>query len=162
MPLSLVLTLALALWPFQERGPLVRRSHVDGWALATARDRFTGGVVCRLWRGRTSYARGAVLFRFSPEADTSNAAYKVDNGPVKLVASQAAAPPYISAAVREEDLINPSDGVVRIPVADLRGGRVVSIEAQPYGAPTRFRIDGLEAALSAAAAAGCNEPSWEG
>ena len=159
MLLSLVLTLALKLWtpPTPVEKGWWGSHH---WVLDTKRDRFTGVIACRLLRDHMSYEGDAVVFRFAPDVDTSQAFYKVDRGPAQSVAAEALKPPYVGLGADSGDVANPSGGLVRIPFSRLRGARLVFIETHRYSLPTRFKIDGLEAAIHASAGAGCGPRSW--
>jgi hypothetical protein len=129
--------------------------RIGGWTLRVRRDAFAGTASCRLTRGRASYEHGAVIFRLPSRTDTGAAVYRIDAGaPTPVVADQMAIA-SLGLPIWQDDLANPSGGVVRIPAAKLEGAGLVGIEARRGGRVWRVRIDNLAAALQAAGKAGC-------
>ena len=156
MPLALLL--ALAIWPFHGPDPApARHQRVAGWEVETHRDRFTGHLTCQVKKGRISLARQAVVFHFPVRIDTFDAAYRIDGGPLYLARDDAADLAAMGFGLHDDDnLDNPSGGIVRIPASRLAGAHWVRIEAGPYAKAYRFTLAGLDAAIDAATSRGCD------
>jgi hypothetical protein len=153
--MSLALLLALALWPFHPGGDPIHHIRIGGWALETRTDRFTGRVDCRLFRGSAFYVRQAVVFHLPPRVDTFDAAYRVDAGRVFLSRADAADLANQGFALHDDDLNNPSGGLVRIPASRLEGAALVWIQPGPNARPVRFKVSGLSLAVQSARDHGC-------
>jgi hypothetical protein len=136
-----------------QRSAFTRR--IDGWTLGVRRDAFAASALCRLTRGRAAYDRGVVVFRLSPGTDTSAAVYRIDDGPPRPVTADQMAVASLGLPIWQDDLDNPSGGVVRIPAGKLAGARLVRIETRLNGHVWRARVDHLDAALEASREAGC-------
>ena len=136
-------------------------SHVGGWVLKAHLDRFAGERSCTLSRGRIDYQRQALVFRLPARVDTDAALYRIDGGEPIAVRADEAELAGLGFALHNDDLDNPSGGLVRIPVHRLASAGAVQIEAAPGRRPVKFRIGGLAAALDAARAAGCSEADFK-
>jgi hypothetical protein len=166
--LTLLLALSLVLPHWTPRGQqhlsLPWRTHreqgVNGWKLTVRLDRFTYRRTCSLHRDYVHYERQALVFHLPPYIDTSHAAYRIDNGTPRWVSADAMDLARLGFALHDDDLNNPSGGVVRITLARLAGGRQVEIEPKPFGPWMRFHADGIQAAL-AAALTKCGEADFE-
>jgi hypothetical protein len=155
--MSLALLFALVLWPLHPaREVTVHRYGVVGWVLETRKDSFSGRVVCRLNRGRLSYERQALVFHLPPRLNTYDAAYRIDGGPLLLSRDDAADLATQGFALSDDDLANPSGGLVRIPTRRLGGAKLVQIQPRPNSRPLRFSLNGLAATLAAARQLGCD------
>ena len=135
-------------------------SHVDGWTLKTRLDRFAGERSCALSRGRIDYVRQALVFHLPARVDTAAALYRIDGAAPVGVRADEAELASLGFNLHNDDLDNPSGGLVRIPVHRLAGAAEVEIEAAPGRRPVKFKIGGLSAALDAARGAGCAETDF--
>lgn len=154
--MSLALLLALVLLPHHPASDVtVRRYGVDGWVMELRTDSFAGRTQCRLNRGRLSYERQAVVFHLSQRLSTFDAAYRIDGGRLMLARDDAADLAAQGFALHDDDLANPSSGLVRIPARRLEGAKLVQIQTRPGVKPLRFRLYSLNAALDAAHRLGC-------
>lgn len=133
----------------------VERRHVGGWALKVETDRFTGRLTCSLSKPGIRYERQTLVFQLSRGTNTFDAAYRVDDAPAVSSRSDALELAHQGFALHDDDLANPSGGMVRIPMDRLSGAQTVKIQARPNVMPIRFKVDGLSEALSAAKAMGC-------
>ena len=134
--------------------------RVEGWTLRVQADRFSGARACRLWRGAMDYQRGALVFHLPVHVDTAGAVYRIDGGPAAPVSSDDAELASLGFALHDDDLDNPSGGVVRIPGRRLASAGEVRIESGPARRPVKFKIGGLAAALDAARQAGCHDADF--
>jgi hypothetical protein len=156
--MSLALLLALALLPYHPVSDVtVRRYGVDGWVLELRTDSFAGRTDCRVTRGHLSYERQAVVFHLPPRLATFDAAYRIDGGRLTPARDDAADLAAQGFALSDDDLDNPSGGLVRIPARRLEGAKLVQIQPRPGIKPLRFKLDGLGASLDAAHRLGCAE-----
>ena len=136
-------------------------SHVDGWTLTTRLDRFAGERSCSLSRGRIDYQRQALVFHLPARTDTAAALYRIDGAaPVPARADEAELA-GLGFTLHNDDLDNPSGGLVRIPAHRLAGAGEVRIEPAAGRRPVKFKIGGLAAALDAARQAGCGEGDFK-
>jgi hypothetical protein len=154
--MSLALLLALALWPHHPREVVQHRYGVDGWVLEIRKDSFSGDTRCRVQRGRLSYERQALVFHLPPRLNTFDAAYRIDAGPLILARDDAADLAAQGFALNDDDLANPSGGLVRIPARRLDGAKLVQIQPRPETRPLRFNLTGLAPTLAAAKQLGCD------
>ncbi len=159
----LALTVLLSFAPFWGHGETHReRSQIGAWTLRVESDQFAARQICQLSRPRVDYHRQALVFHLSSRADTANAVYRIDDGPPRAVRSDAMDLARLGFALYNDDLTNPSGGLVRIPRQRIMDAREVSIQAKAMAAPVKFRIDGFGAALDAARAAGCGVDDFDG
>jgi hypothetical protein len=133
----------------------ISRSRVDHWRLEVRDDRFTGVKTCVLRRSRMTYVHGVVTFRLGDKVDTANALFRLDNGVVHTAGSVAVRAAGLGARFSSPNLNNPSGGEVHIPADDLRGVRMISIQANPRTWHQNFDLRGFDDALAAAGAKGC-------
>jgi hypothetical protein len=136
-------------------------SHVAGWTLRVHPDHFTGTVTCKLWRERIDYQRQAVVFRLPTRIDTRAAVYRIDDAPPVAARADEAELAGLGFALNNDDLENPSGGLVRIPAHRLASAGEVRIETTPGHAPRKFKIGGLSAALEAAGKSGCGAGDFQ-
>jgi hypothetical protein len=155
--MSLALLLALVLWP-HHRAPevSVRRYGVDGWVLELRTDSFAGHTDCRVRRGRLSYERQALVVHLPRRLNSFDAAYRIDGGRLMLARDDAADLAAQGFALSDDDLENPSGGLVRIPAGRLQGAQLVQIQPRPDVRPLRFRLNGLDDTIAAAHRLGCD------
>ena len=162
MPIHLALVALLMSSSFGH--PAVSRiaeSHAGAWTLRVHSDPFRQRTTCRLTTDRVRYGRRSLVFAFSHRLDTSDAAYRVDDGQPMAANNDEMALARLGVAVHHDDLHNPSGGLVRIPEIKVRGARTVTIQIKADGPSERFKVDGLNEALTAAANAGCGSDSFE-
>jgi hypothetical protein len=160
--MSLALMLALALLPYHPTSDVsVRRYGVEGWVLEMRTDRFAARTDCRVYRGRLSYERQAVVFHLPRWLGTFNAAYRIDGGQLLQARDDAADLAAQGFALSDDDLDNPSGGLVRIPGRRLEGAKQVQIQPRPEVKPIRFAVNGLGPTLEAARRLGCAEIGTE-
>lgn len=138
----------------------VWRANVDGWTLDIHQDRFTYRRVCTLHRDHIHYERRTLVFHLPPQADTSRADYRIDNGTPHWVSEDAMDLARLGFALHDDSLDNPSGGVVRITLARLAGGGQVAIETRPFGSWRRFNARGIQTAL-AYALTECGEADFD-
>jgi hypothetical protein len=151
---TLIVALVFPPWA-KERPILSSRVHVAGWTLYRYQDRFSERVVCRLSRDGVTYERHAIVLHFPAQTDTSEAVYRIDGGPPIAAVTDAMELASSGFQLRDDDLRNPSQGLLRIPERRLAGAQLVNVETSPAFAIATFKLDGLGPALAAARAAGC-------
>jgi len=155
MPLAPLL--ALVLWTYHPASDVImHRYGVAGWILEMRTDSFAGRIECSVYRGRVSYERQALVFHLPGSVDTFDAAYRIDGGRTYLSRDDAEDIAAQGFVLRDDDLDNPSGGLVRIPSVRLEGAKLVQIQPRPNIKPILFRLDGLGAAVAAARQLGCN------
>jgi len=154
--MSLALLLALVLWPHHRAPEVIQHRYgVEGWVLEMRTDSFTHRTDCRVHRGRLAYERQAVVFHLPRRLNTFDAAYRIDGGPLVRSRDDAADLAAQGFALSDDDLANPSDGIVRIPAHRLEGAKLVQIQPRPDDRPLNFRLNGLAATVAAARRLGC-------
>jgi hypothetical protein len=131
------------------------RTHIGLWTYQVGVDRFTGLKSCRLSARHVSYAHQALTFQFASKIDTSESLYRLDGGPAQSWRVNAMTLASAGVALHDDSLVNPSQGLVRIPAHELANTGAVTIRATPRSRPVKFHIEGFAAALAAAEAAGC-------
>ncbi len=164
MPLPLVLApIMLSLWPWRHAPALVVERHrLGAWTVETRDDRFAGRRTCRVTAPGLTYERGALVVRLGRRTDTADAVYRVDDGPPVAVRSELMDMARRGFAIDQDDLANPSGGVVRIPEARLSQARRISIRAGVNRTIVRVGVTGFAAALDSAHAAGCAPGDFTG
>jgi hypothetical protein len=135
------------------RSELVR---VGEWRLTVHREAFTGATTCRLMRRWMEFRRQTLIIHLPTRIDSSSAVYRIDQGAAFWTRDDQMRMARKGFALDNDNLNNPSGGLVRIPAERLVGARLVFIEAvantpRPY----MFRIDGLDKALVLAGQMGC-------
>ena len=159
MPLQFaVIALVLLAHPARTWGLRDTHSRIGGWTLHIRSDRFSGGRTCRLSRDHVEYQRGALVFRVSRRSSTLTAVYRIDGGAARAASADALELARMGFAIYQDDLADPSGGVVRIPIGRLRDAKSVAIEVRRE--PVTFKVAGLDAALAAAGKAGCNQDAF--
>jgi len=154
--MSLALLLTLVLWTHPPVSDVTQHRYgVDGWVLEIRNDRFSGHTSCRVHRGRLSYERQALVFHLAQHVNTFDAAYRIDGGRLFLSRDDAADLAAQGFALSDDDLHNPSGGLVRIPASRLEGAKLAQIQVRPLARPLRFKLDGLGPTLAAAHRLGC-------
>src|ERR1700733_6847084 len=59
--------------------------HVGGWTVRVTTDRFTKGGSCSVTKGRVAFRNDVLVFHLGEYANTSDAVFRVDGGPVRSV-----------------------------------------------------------------------------
>ncbi|HEX4182665.1 MAG TPA: hypothetical protein VHY34_05360 [Caulobacteraceae bacterium] len=162
MPFTLALIpLLLFPWSSPHGGERTDNRHIGEWRLRTNTDAFSGQLTCRLSANHIEYGRGVLTFHLDRRVDTTNAVYRVDDGVPVTVRSEIMDMARRGFAVYQDDLANPSGGLVRIPEGRLLKARAVAIEAAPKGPIAVFKVAGFAAALDAASKAGCSSATYD-
>ena len=130
-------------------------SPAGGWTVTAKTDPFTGGHVCHLGKRGVDYERQALVFHLSDHVDTADAAYRIDGGSPNLVSADQMELARLGFALHNDDLSNPSGGLVRIPEGRLTTAGEVSVETAAFRRPVKFKISGFAEALDTARKAGC-------
>jgi len=155
----IVIALVLFAHPARTWAPRDTHSRIGGWTLRVHSDRFSGGVSCRLFKHNVDYQRDALVFRLSRRASTLTSVYRIDGGAPRAASADALELARMGFAIYQDDLANPSGGVVRIPAHRLQGAKSVAIEV--WREPVTFDITGLDAALDAASKSGCGRDAFD-
>jgi hypothetical protein len=134
---------------------VLTQKRIGDWTLTVQHDPFADQTGCRLASGRQSYERGALVIRLPRKIDTADAVYRIDKGPPMFVSWDRSTLASLGFALWQDDLENPSAGLVRIPVAKLATASTVQVEARPGNRVWTFSLKGFPAALAAAKQAGC-------
>lgn len=129
--------------------------RVGDWRLTVHREAFTGAVTCRLARRWMEFRRQTLIIHLPTRVDSSAAVYRIDQGSPFWVRQDQMRMARLGFALDNDNLDNPSGGLVRIPAERLVGARLVFIEAVANTRPYMFRIDGLDVALARAGQFGC-------
>lgn len=151
-----------SIWPFHhERQTVTREYLTPAWHVDVTRDKFTGQVRCRLYQGKrgsplVTYFRSTLAFQFARKYNTTQASFRVDNGPVRPWTSVYPQLVGLGVPLPGRSLDNPTQGKVLIPLASLSPGHVVTVRATPNTRPLLFGIDGLGDALASARGQGCD------
>ena len=153
-----VIALLLLAHPTSTWGVRDTHSRIGSWTLRVHSDRFSGGVSCRLSQRHVEYQRGALVFHVSRQASTLTSVYRIDGGAPRAASADGLELARMGFAVYQDDLANPSGGVVRIPARRLQGAKSVAIEV--WREPVAFDITDLGAALDAAGRAGCSQDAF--
>jgi hypothetical protein len=131
------------------------RHRLGPWTLNISTDRFAGARTCALARHGVDYERKALVFHLPRRLDAASAVYRIDNGPPFKAVDDRLDLARQGFALQNDDLANPSGGLVRIPADRLATARAVRIETGPRLRIFTFRVDGLASALALARRAGC-------
>ena len=162
MPLRSALMALLLLPPlFGHGAPDHATRRVGAWTVRERTDRFTHRATCAVARPRVRYARQALVLQLPGRLDTSAAVYRIDDGPVISVREDAMELARLGFALHDDDLANPSGGLVTVPPRRLAGARTIRVEVEPRGAVYSFKVDGLASALDGAARLGCGPDAFE-
>jgi hypothetical protein len=159
-PLAMI---AAFLWPFPGHAATFRTTHqkVAGWTLNVRTNRFADDHRCRLAKGPVSLTRDVLVFRLSPGLDTAAARYRVDGGALHAASGDLMSVAQAGLAIYDDQLANPSGGLVRIPAERVRHAKRIAIQATAASTPKVFDLDGLDAALAQAAKLGCEPTAFE-
>jgi hypothetical protein len=128
----------------------------DGWEITVRRDRFTGLATCSIRTRGVHFNRDTLIFRMGRDAETVDAHFRIDAGPVHSVREVLALDQARGFFPDRGWIEDPSETEVALPAAYLRGARVVWIRANTHSDPRVFRIAGLDYILRSAAGQGCH------
>ena len=131
------------------------------WTLSVRTDSFSTGHVCKLTRPHAEYQRQAVVFHLSPSTDTSAAVYRIVGGVPMTVQADQSELARLGFNLHDDNLDNPSGGLVRIPISRLVAAGDVRIETAAFSRSIKFNLGGLKPALEAAKAAGCRVEDFQ-
>jgi hypothetical protein len=133
-----------------------RTIQLGRWSLELAADRFTGTIACRLRVSKAVFDEKAATFEFGHSVDTSDAFYRIEDGPV--LAWRSLIPSLVAQGVKvqNDDLANPSGGRVPIPLKLLSDARSVEIRPDVHHRPKLFKLNGLQSAIERANERGCH------
>lgn len=158
--MSLGFLVALAL-PFLGPPPVTHSEKIaDGaWTLILSRNRFTGATTCML-KGRRMEVRGpALVLQFPKSVDTSDAWIRIgaeDAWPWRRLIPDLH---QMGVRLREDDLENPSQGRVAIPIRLLVDATTLVVAPSERSQTRRFTVSGLSDALERANGRGCAFPT---
>jgi hypothetical protein len=144
-----------------EGGQVATRTlRVGEWKAEINTDRFTGEISCALTGRRMSFHRDTLVFRLGRDVDSSQAFFRIDNGPVRSVSEPRLQNETHGFFVDSGPIDNPSGGKVALPLSAVQGAKQVDIRASTRHPPRVFDVSGLADALAAAKAAGCKDESF--
>lgn len=146
------------LWPFGDEIAEKRYRPVRGWTLVVEKDRFSGETQCRGLARGVSYKNGVLTFHMGRNVNTALAEFRADAGPARSAGDYAVEAAGRGAAFRTDNLLNPSGGLVHLPVEAVRSASTVSIRSAKDKRAKTYRLRGLEQTLEAAKAQGCAVP----
>jgi hypothetical protein len=121
--------------------------HVGGWTVKATTDRFTKGVTCSMTKGRVEFRKDVLIFHLGGLADTSDAYFRVDTGPVRSVREATFDDQRRGYYRNGGSLANPSAGEVALPSFYVTGAKWVYIRETPRNDLSWFDVsrfaDGL-------------------
>jgi hypothetical protein len=138
----------------------VKLLRVGDWKAEVSTDRFTGEVSCALTAHRVSFHRDTLVFHLGRDVDTSEAFFRIDNGPVRSVREPRLLNETHGFFLDSGPIDNPSGGKVALPLSVVKEARQVYIRASPRHAPRMFDVSRFSDALAAAKGAGCKDESF--
>jgi hypothetical protein len=141
--------------PFSRTYETTRVTPARDWRLIVYKDRFTSAEHCEIVSRKLVYRAGVVTFRFGRSVDTANAIFRTDSDAARSVGDVAVEAAGKGAKFLTSNAINPSNGEVHIPAAQLDGHRTVAIRPNLKASVRTFSLEGLAPSLAAAAAHGC-------
>jgi hypothetical protein len=122
--------------------------RVADWTVTLRADRFTGAVSCQARRGHVSLQGPAAVFSFGPAVDTTEAVYRINQGPPHAAKEVAFRLRTLGTPMTREPLDNPSRGEVTLPLADVVDADYVWIRIEAKQPPRRFPITGIKQVLA--------------
>lgn len=130
--------------------------RVQGWKLEVSQDQFAGRTVCTLSHGPITVRHGVAEFRFSGSTNTANAEVRIDGGAAAPAGSMAVEAAGLGARFGGQNLKNPSDGRVEVPLRLVANAATVSIRPDMRSSRRDYSLKGLSQALAAAEERGCD------
>ncbi|HEY5071730.1 MAG TPA: hypothetical protein VII63_06830 [Caulobacteraceae bacterium] len=131
------------------------RYSLDGWRLTVTHDRFSGSVSCSIKTSTVRLVRDTLIFRMGRDAQTADAKFRVDTGPVMSVRVALAEDQARGFFPDRGWIEDPSETAVALPATYARAARAVWIRANIRARPRYFRVQGLAEVLRAANGQGC-------
>jgi hypothetical protein len=125
------------------------------WLIAVHPDAFAGATTCQLRTREVSLQRDTLIFRVSPNGDTTAAVYRVDSGPLRRVAEAFDALEARGFFPQRGWIVDPNGGEAALPASYVAGATVVTMRATPKQPPHRFKVGRLAEAEAAAKGLGC-------
>lgn len=159
---SLILAMAIRLWPFGGHPQTdTSRYVIPAWHVDATRDRFTQKMVCRVYQGRrrdpdVTYQRETLAFQFGRGRNTTNADFKVDGAASRPWTAVYPALVANGATLPGRSLTNPTDGMVILPAALLDNASTVTIRPTQTSKPKIFSVSGFSDAVRSAQRLGCD------
>ena len=129
--------------------------HVSGWTVRVTSDHFTKEVSCSMSKGRVAFHNDVLVFHLGEFADTSDAVFRVDGGPVRSVHEATYDDQRRGYYRNGGPLENPSAGQVALPSFYVTGAKYVYIRETPRNGLSWFDVSGFADALAAARAMKC-------
>ena len=120
------------------------------WTLEIRRDPFASETACTISAPGMTFDHGALIIRLRSSANTFDAIYRIDQGPRVDSRSDQLKLARLGLAIYQEDLPNPSGGLLRIPGDEVRGAHQVRFELRRGGRVYTRSLWGLENALTSA------------
>lgn len=131
-----------------------RRSE-GGWTLVASHNAFTGKLTCTLKGQAMEVEGGALVLHFAKAVDTSQAWIRIGSEEARPWRRLIPELRQMGVQLRFDDLENPSQGRVPVPLRLVIDEATITVEANEGGSPRRFPVAGLADALERANAAGC-------
>jgi len=151
-----VIALGLLGAVFQSQGDIqIDRFTTSDWRVEVKQDRFTGKKHCTATNHDMVYDRGVLTFHFSPNIDTANAVFRIDDGAVRTAGSVAVEAAGLGANFSSKNTRNSSNGEVHIPVVYLSSATTVAIKPNDKAAHRDFKLRGLSEVLTTMQSRGC-------
>jgi hypothetical protein len=129
--------------------------HVGGWTVKATTDRFTRAVTCSMTKGRVEFRKDVLIFHLGGLADTSDAYFRVDAGPVRSVRDATYDDQRRGYYRDGGPLANPSAGEVALPSFYVTGAKWVYIRETPRNDLSWFNVSRFADALALARAMKC-------
>jgi hypothetical protein len=129
--------------------------HVGGWTVAATSDRFTKAVSCAVSKGHVEFRNDVLIFHLSRLDDTTNAFFRVDDGPARSVREATYDDQRRGYYRNGGPLENPSAGVVALPSFYVAGAKWVYIRATPRNDLSWFNVSRFADALALARTLQC-------
>jgi hypothetical protein len=129
--------------------------HVGGWTVKATTDRFTKAVTCSIRKGRVAFRNDVLIFHLGEYADTSEAVFRVDDGPARSVHDATYDDQRRGYYRRGGPLENPSAGEVALPSFYVTGAKWVYIRETPRNDLSWFNVSHFAEALALARSENC-------
>lgn len=129
--------------------------YVGGWTVKATSDRFTKIVTCSIAKGHVEFRKDVLIFHLSRLDDTTNAFFRVDDGPPRSVREATYDDQRRGYYRSGGPLENPSAGLVALPSFYVTGAKWVYIRATPRNDLSWFNVSRFADALALARAMKC-------
>jgi hypothetical protein len=134
---------------------VVEHRKLGHWTLDITRDAFAGSTSCRMRMQGMVVEHSAARFDFGRGARTFEAIYRIDGGPPTSWRANAMALAANGIRLQSENIENPSNGWVAVPLGAILSAHKIAIRPSPRANARTFDLTGLASALEQADAAGC-------